>query len=46
MSDFGPEQKAAMILTVAELAIGIWLLLGAKGIAAAIFKLRTAGLKD
>lgn len=46
LSDFGPEQKAAMILTAAELAIGIWLLLGAKGIAAAIFKLRTAGIKD
>lgn len=43
LSFFNAEQKAAMLSTVAELAIGVWLLLGAKGTAAFIFKARTAG---
>jgi hypothetical protein len=44
--DFSPEWKASVILTLVEFPIALWLLLGAKGIAAALFRLRTAGLKD
>lgn len=40
------EQKAGMISTAVELAIGFWLLLGAKGIAALLFKVRTTGMNE
>jgi hypothetical protein len=43
-SYFSPEQKAAMISTIAELGIGFWLVLGAKGFASILFKVRTAGI--
>jgi len=46
VQDFSPEWKASIILTVVEFPIAIWLLLGAKGLAAVIFRFRTAGLKD
>ena len=39
------EQKASFFSTVVELAIGLWLLFGAKGFAAFLYKARTAGLK-
>jgi hypothetical protein len=43
-SAFAPEQKAAMFETIVELIIGVWLLLGAKGLALLLFRVRTAGL--
>lgn len=46
IADFSPQHKAAMIVTAVELAIGIWLLLGAKGIAAVLFRLRSAGERE
>jgi hypothetical protein len=42
--DLDPEQKATALSTVAQLAIGLWLVLGAKGLAAAIFRIRAAGI--
>jgi hypothetical protein len=44
-SSLGAGQKASMLTTVVELVIGLWLLLGAKGLAALLFKIRTAGLR-
>jgi hypothetical protein len=46
LSALNPEQKASMVETIVELVIGFWLLLGAKGAAALLFNLRTAGLKQ
>lgn len=46
LSYFTPDQKAAMISTITELAIGLWLLLGAKGVVAILFKARSAGIKQ
>lgn len=40
---FSPEYKASMIVTIAELPIALWLLLGAKGLAAILFKIRAVG---
>ena len=37
-------QKARVASTVAELGIGLWLVFGARGFAAFLFKLRTAGV--
>jgi hypothetical protein len=42
--DLDAAQKAGIVSTVAELVIGFWLLFGAKGFAAFLFKVRTAGL--
>jgi len=42
--DLGPEQKAGIFTTLAELAIGTWLVFGSKGLAALLFKIRTAGI--
>jgi hypothetical protein len=41
---FGPGQQAGVGSTVARIAIGLWLTLGGKGISAALFRVRTAGL--
>jgi hypothetical protein len=43
-SDLNVEQKASMITTVVELIIGMWLVFGARGLANALLKLRTAGV--
>ena len=40
----GLEQKASAFATLLELLIGLGLTLGARGLGAAIFKLRAAGL--
>jgi len=37
------EQKARVASMLAELVIGLWLVFGAKGFAAFLFKIRTAG---
>jgi hypothetical protein len=37
------EQNAGIISTVVELGIGLWLVFGAKGFAAFLFRVRTAG---
>jgi len=42
--DLGPDQKASTFSTLAQLAIGFWLVLGAKGFAALLFKIRTGGI--
>ena len=39
-----PEDKARLIMTIAEIAISTWLLFGARGFAAMLFKVRTAGV--
>ncbi len=39
------EQKASFFSTVVELVLGLWLLFGAKGFAAFLYKARTVGLK-
>jgi hypothetical protein len=44
VSDLNAAQKAGIVTTVAELLIGLWLLFGAKGFAAFLFKARTAGV--
>lgn len=43
--ELGPDQKAKIIATAVEIIIACSLLLGAKGIAALLFKLRTAGIE-
>jgi hypothetical protein len=42
--ELGPDQKAGIVATGAEILIGVWLLLGAKGFAALLFRIRTAGV--
>jgi hypothetical protein len=44
MYELMAEQKASVISTVVEIGIGAWLILGAKGFAALLFKIRTAGI--
>jgi hypothetical protein len=44
LSYFSAEQKAGMIATIAELGIGFWLVLGAKGFTSILFKIRTSDL--
>jgi hypothetical protein len=44
VSELSPDQKASLISTVVEIAVGLWLILGAKGFAALLFKIRTAGV--
>lgn len=39
-----PENKASVATTVVELVIGLWLILGAKRIAALLLRARTAGV--
>jgi hypothetical protein len=43
-SSFSIEQKASVVSTILEIVIGLWLVLGAKGLAVAIYKLRTTGV--
>ena len=43
-SSLDPREQANMITTAAELAISFWLIFGAKGFAAFLFKIRTAGV--
>jgi hypothetical protein len=38
------DQKAGIFSTLAELAVGFWLVFGAKGFAALLFKIRTGGV--
>ncbi len=38
---FSPEQKAGMIATIAELGIGFWLVLGAKGFTSILLRIRS-----
>jgi hypothetical protein len=42
--ELSADQKASLVATLAQIAIGIWLVLGAKGMAALLFKIRTAGI--
>jgi hypothetical protein len=42
--DMGPEQKAGIVAAAVRLVIGFWLVFGAKGFAAFLFKIRTAGM--
>jgi hypothetical protein len=44
LSYFSPEQKSGMIATIAELVIGFWLVLGAKGFSSILLKIRTSDL--
>jgi hypothetical protein len=44
VNEFAPDQKAGFIATIAEIIVGLWLVLGAKGVAALLFKIRTAGV--
>jgi hypothetical protein len=44
VGDLAPDQKAGFIATLVEIAVGLWLVLGAKGAAALLFKVRTAGI--
>lgn len=44
VSELSSDQKAGMVATGVEILIGAWLLLGAKGIAALLFRMRTAGV--
>jgi hypothetical protein len=44
LGELSADQRAGLVSTLAELAIGIWLVLGAKGMAALLFKIRTAGI--
>jgi len=41
--EFPPDEKAAMVSTVAELGLAAWLLLGSHGLSAAVARLRQAG---
>lgn len=45
-NEFGPDDIASMILVTVKLIIGIWLLLGARGLSGLVYKLRNAGLKS
>jgi hypothetical protein len=40
-----PDQKAGIVATAVEIVIAVSLLVGAKGITALLFKLRTAGIE-
>jgi hypothetical protein len=42
---FGPAQQAGLMETLLRIGIGLWLTLGGKGISAALFRLRMAGIK-
>ena len=42
--ELAPDEKARFMATLAQIAIGAWLVLGAKGVAAILFKIRTAGV--
>jgi hypothetical protein len=44
VGELAPDQKASLTSTLAEIAIGLWLVFGAKGMAAVVFKIRTAGV--
>jgi hypothetical protein len=44
VSQLSADQRAGLLATFAEIAIGLWLVLGAKGAAALLFKIRTAGI--
>ncbi len=46
LSYFSAEQKAGMIATIAELGIGLWLVLGAKGLTSILVRIRTSNLRD
>lgn len=46
LADLRAQDRAGMIATAAQLGIGVWLLLGAKGFAAFLFRLRSAGLRE
>lgn len=39
-----PQQKAGLVSSMVELAISLWLVLSAKGLAAFLYKVRTAGV--
>lgn len=43
-ASLSPDVKASVFSTTAELAISAWLLFGARGFAAILFKIRTAGV--
>ena len=42
--EFSPGEIGGMVVTVTKLIIGIWLLLGARGLRGLVYKLRYAGL--
>jgi hypothetical protein len=44
VSALGPDHKAGIVATGAEILISTWLLLGARGFAALLFRIRTAGV--
>jgi hypothetical protein len=43
---WGPEEKAGVVATVAELVLGAALVLGARGWAEVLFRLRTLGMRE
>lgn len=45
-TSFAPTRIANMIVTVVELALGLWLVFGSAGFAAFLLKARTAGLAN
>jgi hypothetical protein len=45
LDDLRAIDRAGMIATAAELAIGLWLVIGARGWAALFFRIRSAGLQ-
>jgi len=45
-NEFGPDDIASMVLVTVKLILGVWLLLGARGLWGLVYKLRNAGLKS
>lgn len=43
-SGLDPEQKARVVEVVVQTALSLWLVFGAKGLAALLFKIRTGGI--
>ena len=41
-----PQHIAGIVTTVVEIALGLWLTIGGKGVAAALLRIRSAGLRQ
>ncbi len=46
VADWDIENKAGVVATIAELGIGLWLILGAKGIVEMLFSFRKLGVRE
>ena len=46
VADWDIENKAGVVATIAELGIGLWLILGAKGIVEMLFRFRNLGVRE